>query len=61
MVKLVSGSLRGIGTTASNVQNLAGTIAPGAPDKARATGIIRISGNYTLGARRLAPSSTRSR
>ena len=43
------GSLRavGTGTITANVQNLGGTIAPGAPDTAASTGIIKIGGNYT--------------
>jgi len=47
LVKLMGGSLRGTGTITANVQNLASTIAPGAPDTAGATGIIKIAGNYT--------------
>jgi fibronectin-binding autotransporter adhesin len=47
LVKLVGGSLGGTGTITANVQNLAGTIAPGAPGTAGSTGILKIAGNYT--------------
>ncbi len=47
IVKLMGGSLVGTGTITANVQNLAGTIAPGAPGTAGSTGILKILGNYT--------------
>jgi hypothetical protein len=47
LVKLMGGNLVGTGTITANVQNLGGTIAPGAPDTAASTGIIKIGGNYT--------------
>lgn len=47
LMKLMGGNLVGTGTITANVQNLGGTIAPGAPDTAASTGIIKIAGNYT--------------
>ncbi|MGH3147361.1 MAG: hypothetical protein ACRDTR_16310, partial [Rubrobacter sp.] len=47
LVQLMGGSLVGTGTISANVQNLNGTIAPGAPNTAGSTGIIKIAGNYT--------------
>jgi fibronectin-binding autotransporter adhesin len=46
-VKLMGGSLVGKGAIAANVRNLGATVAPGAPNTAGSTGIIKISGNYT--------------
>jgi hypothetical protein len=46
-VKLTGGSLVGKGAIAANVQNLGATVAPGTPNTAGSTGIIKISGNYT--------------
>jgi hypothetical protein len=47
LVKLTGGSLVGTGAITANVQNSGATVAPGAPNTAGSTGIIKILGNYT--------------